>query len=126
MNLERVVFGFFIVLALALNVVFMIGDFQTPSHHSVWVLTAAILVSLIASGLKLGDRSQVGAVLLATSLVADIMLIMARIYGIVLSNEHGQINPSDMVVMLSWAGGALVANLISVTVLVFDALLSHR
>ena len=82
--------------------------------------------SLCNVGLKLGDRSQVGAVLLATSLVADMMLIIARVFWIVLADEHGHLDPTDMVTILSWACGALVANLISVTVLVFDALLSQR
>ena len=65
MNLERVVFGFFIILALALNFVFVMGDIDDSSHHNVWILTIAILVNLIATGLKLGDRTQVGALLLA-------------------------------------------------------------
>ena len=30
-------------------------------HHDVWILTITILVNLIATGLKLGDRTQVGA-----------------------------------------------------------------
>ena len=69
MNLERVVFGFFIILALTFNFVFLMGEMSDPPYHSEWVLTIAILVNLIATGLKLGDRSQVGALLLAASLV---------------------------------------------------------
>ena len=126
MNLERVVFGFFIVLALALNVVFVAGDIDNPEHHNVWVLTTAIFVGLMATGLKLGDRTQVGAVLLATSLVADLLLITARIIWIVVGGEGGALEPNDMVVIVSWAMGALVANLISVTILVADALMSRR
>ena len=77
MNLEKVVFGFFILLALTMNLAFVAGDIDNPEHHSIWLLFAAIVVNFIATGLKLGDRSQVGALLLATSLVADLQLIVA-------------------------------------------------
>ena len=126
MNLERVVFGFFIVLALALNVVFVAGEIDNPAHHNVWVLTTAIFIGLIATGLKLGDRTQIGAVLLATSLVADLLLITARIIWIVVGEDGGVPDPNDMAAIVSWAMGALVANLISVTILVADALVSRR
>lgn len=126
MKLERVIFGFFIVLALALNVVFISGDFATPEHHSVWVLTFAIVVSLIATGLKLGDRTQVGSILLATSLVADLLLITSRVVWVVLVDEDAGPDPNQMVTIVSWASGALVANLISVIVLVSDALMSRH
>ena len=70
MNLEKVIFGFFIVLALTLNFGFFIGDIDNPEHHHVMELFAVVIVNLIATVLKFGDRSQMGAVLLATSLVA--------------------------------------------------------
>lgn len=126
MKLERVVFGFFIVLALALNVVFVSGDIETSAHHSVWVLTIAIVISLIATGLKLGDRTQVGSILLATSLVADLLLITSRVIWIVLVDEDVGPEPHHMAAIVSWASGALVANLISVIVLVTDALMSRH
>ena len=53
MNLEKVFFGFFIVLALTLNVAFVIGDIGNPEHHSIWILFAAVVVNLIATVLKL-------------------------------------------------------------------------
>jgi hypothetical protein len=126
LKLERVVFGFFIVLALALNVVFVIGNLETAEHHSVWVLTVTIVVGLIATGLKLGDRTQVGSILLATSLVADLLLIISRVVWIVIVDEDIGPEPHHMVAIVSWACGALVANLISVIVLVFDALMSRH
>jgi hypothetical protein len=43
------------------------------------VLGAALAVSLIATIVKFGDRSQMGAVLLATSLVADLQLAIAAL-----------------------------------------------
>ena len=72
MNLEKVIFGFFIINALTLNFGFFIGDIDNPAHHNVYELFAAIIVNLIATVLKFGDRTQMGAVLLATSLVADL------------------------------------------------------
>jgi hypothetical protein len=126
MNLERVVFCFFIVLALALNVVFVIGDIENPEHHSVWVLTIVIFVNLIATGLKLGDRTQVGAVLLATSLVADLLLVTSAVIWVVHVNDIGVPESHDMVAIVSLSVGALVSNLISVTVLVSDALMSRH
>jgi len=127
MNLERVVFGFVIVLALAFNFVFVMGDIDNAQHHSVWILTIAILVNLIAIGLKLGDRSQVGAIQLASSLVSGVMLVSARIVWIVAQSETeiGP-NPESMASIVSLAGGALVASTISVLILVGDTLISRR
>jgi hypothetical protein len=118
MNFQRVVFGFFIILALTLNFIFVMGDIDDITHHSVWVLTLAIIVNLIATGLKLGDRSQIGALLLAASLVADVLLISSRILWIV--------SPAEVVAIVSIAGGALVANIISAFILIGDTLMSRR
>jgi hypothetical protein len=54
MNLEKVVFGFFVLLALTLNFGFVIGDMDDPTHHHPYELYAAIVVSLIATVLKFG------------------------------------------------------------------------
>ena len=75
MNLEKVFFAFFIVLALTLNFGFFIGDLDNPEHHHALELGAALIVSIIATILKFGDRSQLGNVMLATSLVADLQLL---------------------------------------------------
>ncbi len=126
MNLERVAFGFFIVLALTLNVVFVIGEIDNPQHHNVWVLTIAILVSLIATGLKLGDRSQVGAILLSSSLVSDLLLIVARVIWVVFDDATTGLSPKDIVLIVAIASGALVANIVSVIILVGETLISRR
>ena len=127
MNLERVVFGFVIILALSFTFAFVIGDINNASHHNVWILTIAILVNLIATGLKLGDRSQVGALLLASSLVADVLLITARIIWVTAESETA-IGPSSesMVNIVSLSSGALVASIITVVILVGDTLISRR
>lgn len=127
MSLERVIFGFFIILSLTFNLIFVMGEIDNPTHHSVWVLTIAIVVSLIATGLKLGDRSQVGALLLAASLVADLLLISARIVWIVAQSDTAiGPGPESMVSIVSLAAGALVANIVSVTILVGETLMSRR
>ncbi len=79
MNLEKVVFGFFIIFAATLNFGFFIGDIDDPLHHEVWELFAAVAVNLIATILKFGDRTQIGALHLATSLVADLELVAAAL-----------------------------------------------
>jgi len=127
MNLERVVFGFVIILALSFTFAFVMGDVNNASHHNVWILTIAILVNLVATGLKLGDRSHVGALLLASSLVADVLLITARIIWVTAENQTAT-GPSQesMVNIVSLAGGALVASIVTVVILVGDTLISRR
>ena len=79
MNPEKVVFGFFIVLSLTLNFGFFLGEIDNPEHHHVYELFAAIVVNVIATVLKFGDRTQMGAVLLSTSLVAVLQLFAASL-----------------------------------------------
>ena len=79
MNLEKVVFGFFVLFAATLNFGFFIGDIGDPALHNSYELYAAVVVNLIATVLKFGDRTQIGAVHLATSLVADLQLISAAL-----------------------------------------------
>jgi len=33
MNLEKVIFGFFIILAMTLNFGFFVGEIDNPQHH---------------------------------------------------------------------------------------------
>lgn len=127
MNLERVTFGFFVILALTLNVIFVMGEIDNIDHHNVWILTIAILISLCTTGLKLGDRSQIGALLLAASLVADLLLIAARIVWIVAENETAAgPSPESIAIIVSIAGGAVVANIISCIIVIGDTLMSRR
>ncbi len=124
MNLEKVIFGFFIVLALTLNFGFFLGDIDDPSHHHVYELYAAIIVSLIATILKFGDRTHVGAILLSTSLAADLQLITAAIIwsalGETMESSH------LMVYIVSLSGGALLANCVSVILLISDTISQRR
>jgi len=127
MNYEKVVFGFFIILALTLNFGFVMGDIDDPSHHDVIEFFLAVVVNIIATGLKLGDRSQVGALLLATSLVAVLQLVAASVVWTVAVHVSADgMTASSMAIIVSLAGGALVANIVSVTIVVTDALVLRR
>lgn len=127
MNLEKVIFGFFIVFAATLNFGFVIGEIDNPDHHMVYELFAAIVVNLIATILKFGDRTQVGAVHLATSLVADLQLIAAAMVW-AYSNHlaGGAITPQQMASVVSLAGGALLANVVSIILLIGETLMLRR
>ncbi|MCB2010168.1 MAG: DUF6394 family protein [Geminicoccaceae bacterium] len=127
MNLEKVIFGFFIVLALTLNFGFFLGDIDNPAHHDIIELFLAIIVNLIATGLKLGDRSQIGAVLLATSLVADLQLLAAAVVWSMAVHVTGSgLDSSVMATIVSLSGGALIANVVSVVMLVTETLMLRR
>ena len=127
MNSEKVIFAFFIVLALTLNFGFFLGDIDNPVHHDGMELAAALVVSLIATIMKFGDRSQMGAVLLATSLVADLQLLIAAgtwIWAVNIS-DTGTIH-EVMPRIVSLSGGALMANLVSVTLLIAETISIRR
>lgn len=127
MNFEKVMFAFFIVLALTLNFGFFIGEVDDPNHHDVLELAAALIVSLIATIMKFGDRSQMGAVLLATSLVADLQLLIAAgiwTYAVNVSDDGTSVTVISRIVSLS--GGALLANLVSVTLLIAETISIRR
>ncbi|MDH5286050.1 MAG: DUF6394 family protein [Betaproteobacteria bacterium] len=127
MNLEKVVFGFFILLAATLNFGFVIGDIDNPEHHNEFELFAAVVVSLIATVLKFGDRTQIGAVHLATSLVADLQLIAAAVVWAYAANASvSGMTPHLMSSIVSLAAGALFANVVSVVLLVAETVSFHR
>ena len=127
MNLEKVVFGFFIILALTLNFGFVLGEIDNPDHHNVWELFAAIVVNLIATVLKFGDRTQTGALLLATSLVAVLQLLAAAIvWGYAVNISTAGMDAMMMASIVSLAAGAVVANVISVVLLIADTVNLRR
>jgi hypothetical protein len=127
MNLEKVVFGFFVLLAATLNFGFFIGDLGNPELHNSYELYAAVVVNLIATVLKFGDRTQIGAVHLATSLVAVLQLVSAALvwgYASYVSTDGLTLEATASVVSLS--GGALMANIVSVVLLLVETVSFHR
>ncbi len=127
MNLEKVIFGFFVLLAATLNFGFFIGPLDDPSVHNRYELFAAVAVNLIATVLKFGDRTQIGAVHLATSLVADLQLIAAAVVLVYANNVSAAgLTPESMASVVSLSGGALLANLVSVVLLVIETVSYRR
>lgn len=122
MNLEKVVFSFFMILALTLNFGFFIGEVDNPAHHNVYELYAVLVVNLIATVMKFGDRSQLGAMLLATGLVAVVQLISATIvWTVAVHVQETGLTPGVMSTIVSLSGGAMLANIISVILLMIEA-----
>ena len=126
MNTQRVWFAFFIVLALTLNFGFFVGEIDNPHHHNPYEFFFALVVSLIATVLKVGDRSHLGAVLLATSLVADFQLIAAAVICGYASQVTGEVSVAVMASVVSFAGGAMLANLTSVLLLIVESIQLKR
>ena len=127
MNLEKTIFAFVIVLAMTINYGFFLGEIDNPVHHNVYELFAAIVVSLIATVMKLGERTQIGALLLATSLVADVQLIIGVLaWGSVLYVTETGLTPHAMAAIVSLSGGALLANVVSVVLLVAETIMGRR
>lgn len=127
MNLEKVIFGFVIVLAATLNFGFVIGDLDDPMHHQVVELFVAVIVNLIATVLKFGDRTQVGAIHLSTSLVADVqLLIAAGVWGWSVHVTGEGFTPAVTASVVSLASGALFANVVSVLILIGETLTLRR
>ncbi|MCP5142661.1 MAG: hypothetical protein H6926_05200 [Chromatiales bacterium] len=127
MHPEKVVFAFFIVFAFTINFAFFVGEISDPDHHHVYELFAAIVVNLVATVLKFGERSQIGAVLLATSLVADLQLIIAALIWAWAVHIAGVgLTPGITASIVSLAGAAMMANIISVVLLVIDTVRFNR
>lgn len=126
-NFEKVVFGFFVVLAATLNFGFFIGPLDDSAVHNATELFAAVIVNLIALVMKFGDRTQIGAVHLATSLVASLQLVAAASLWSYYNNiAEGPLNAEQISSVVSLSGGALLANIISVTLLVVETVSFRR
>jgi hypothetical protein len=121
MNLRAVTFGFLVLLAASLNFGFFIGDLDDPTLHNIYLLFAAVIVNLIATAMKFRDRTHTGAVHLATSLAADLELVTAALvwtYAVHIS--HQGYTPTITMIVVSLSGGALLANLVSVMLLMAE------
>ncbi|MDZ7669835.1 MAG: DUF6394 family protein [Gammaproteobacteria bacterium] len=127
MNLEKVIFGFFILLAATLNFGFVYGDLDNPEFHNRWEFFAALVVNLIATVLKFGDRTHVGAIHLAASMVAVIQLVAAAlVWFFAPAVADGVVASHAMAAIVSLAAGALLANVVSVTILIIETTMQRR
>lgn len=127
MNLEKVIFGAFVILACTLNFGFFVGEIGDPRHHHQLELAATVVVNLIAMTLKFGDRTHIGAVHLATSIVGVIQLLAASLVWFWATQVNKLPTEGEvMATVVSLAGGALVANFISVALLIGETLRRTR
>jgi hypothetical protein len=127
MNLEKVVFGFFIILAMTLNFGFVFGDLDNPVHHHVYELFFAIVVNLIATVLKFGERTQIGAIHLASSLVADLgLLAAASVWVMAVYIDGTGLTRDATASIVSLSAGALAANVLSVVMLLVETVMFRR
>ena len=127
MNLEKVIFGFFVILACTLNFGFFIGELSNINEHDAGHLFAAVVINLIALVMKFGDRTHIGATHLATSMVAMLQLLAASLVWMWhVHISHLAMNGGTMSTIVSLSGGALLANLISVVLLIGETLRQTR
>ena len=87
-----------------------------------------MVVNLIATILKFGDRTQIGAMHIATSLVASLQLIAAAVVWTWAVNvaSDGVLSTEQTAAVVSLSGGALFANVISVVLLVIETVSFQR
>jgi len=85
-----------------------------------------VVVNLIATVLKFGDRTQIGAVHLATSLVADLQLIAAAVVWGYASASAAGLTAESTAAAVSLSGGALFANVVSVILLLVETMSFQR
>lgn len=127
MNFEKVLFGFFVLLAATLNFGFFVGPIDDPTVHNASELFAAVVVNLIALVMKFGDRTQIGAVHLATSLVASLQLVAAAgLWSYYNNTTDGALSAEQISSVVSLSAGALLANIVSVTILVVETVSFRR
>jgi len=115
MNLEKVIFAFFSILALTLNFGFFIGELDDPMHHNAYELFAALIVSLIATIMKFGDRAHIGELITA-----------ALVWGYAVNISDAGLTPMAVASIVSMSGGALLANLVSVILLIIESITFRR
>ena len=90
-------------------------------------LPEAVVGNLIALVMKFGDRTHIGATHLATSMVAMLQLLAASFVWMWHVNiSQLAMNGETMSTIVSLSGGALVANLISVVLLIGETLRQTR
>jgi hypothetical protein len=123
MNLEKVIFGAFVIFSFTLNFGFFIGDMADPLQHHEFALAATLVINLVTMTLKFGDRTHLGAIHLATSVVAVVQLCAATLLWFWATSVLGlPAKGAIMANVVSLSGGALAANLISVVLLIGETL----
>lgn len=105
MDWGKVVYVFFTLMSLTSTAGFLF-------EHSAVALFVAASLNLVSTILKLGVRNLLSAELLASSLVADLHLIPAFVYLVLMGNIKWAI---------ALAIGALIANLFSMALVMIES-----
>ena len=87
---------------------------------------ALLVVNLIAAVLKFGDRTHIGAIHLASSLVALLQLAAATVVWVVAAERGAALSPAAIAGVVSLAAGALFANVVSVVIMVVETTMQRR
>ena len=103
---KKLVADFFMLMALTTSVSYI-------AHPSIYELITAVTLNLVATILKIGTRGLLNIEYLATSIVADIHLIPALIIQ----------GMGDLAEAVSLVWGAVVANIISIVIMLIEAIL---
>ncbi len=100
---------------------------KEDAHHNVYVLYAVFFVNVIATILKLGEHSPIGAVLLAASIAADLQLIAGiLVWAVAVYATDIGLSAAVMATVVSLGAGAMVANAVSVVLLVVETVMQPR
>jgi len=122
MKNSYILFNTVIIFALTLNVGFVYGDADTPTLHHHYEYYAVVVMNIIAMIMKFGDESEQGQMLLSTSIVAVIQLLVGAFVWGVAESSFGLEAIETLHIVLGMSIGALVANLISVSIVLAKTL----
>lgn len=123
MRLKTIVFAWLVVLAASLNLALFVGDIHRPVHHQAAMWLATLVASGFALVLSLRHRTGLDAVALAARLVVVVQLLTA---ALVWGASSGPVGAGFMAGAVALTGGALLANIVSVTCLIVDCSVTLR
>ncbi len=96
-------------------------------HHDVYELFVAIVVNLIATVLKFGERTQIGAIhLVHQPGRRPATHCRRRCWGYGVHVTGTGLTPDVIASIVSLSGGALVANVVSVVMLMAETIMQKR
>lgn len=110
--------AFTVLLAACLNWGFFVGDLSDPVQHHGALLWAAAVAGLGSTALTLSTRTEAKPIEVAVRLVADVQLIVALLVFQLARSTSGRLSPQATTTAVSLSGGALLANIVAVTLLV--------
>jgi len=119
MELNKILTNFIIFAALALNIEFVLGDFDNINEHNLNILYIAIVINIISTIAKFGENNELGNLIVSSSILALVQLIITAITWFYFDNyEHNLVENSREIVSIAF--GALIFNSLSVIMLIID------